>query len=181
MLSQSQIKNFWSRTEAQANGCIHHLNKKNQHGYPQIHLRMSGGLNLHASAHRISWMIVHGSVPDGLFVLHKCDNRLCCNTDHLFLGTHQDNMDDMKRKGRSKLISSGRNYEELQVRAQSDDAKRKRVETFQKIGHQQGEKNSQHGTYWITDGVTSMRWRHSNGKVPEGFKPGRVQKKSCMG
>jgi hypothetical protein len=50
-------------------------------------------------------MDAHGAIPDGLFVLHRCDERACCNVDHLFLGTHQDNMDDMHAKGRANPIS----------------------------------------------------------------------------
>ena len=52
------------------------------------------------SAHRISWQIHHGPIPDGMWVLHRCDVMRCVNPDHLFLGTHQDNMDDRHRKGR---------------------------------------------------------------------------------
>jgi hypothetical protein len=52
------------------------------------------------SAHRISWQIHRGPIPDGLWVLHRCDVMLCVNPDHLFLGTHQDNVDDKHRKGR---------------------------------------------------------------------------------
>lgn len=52
------------------------------------------------SAHRASWELHNGRVADGLWVLHRCDNRACVNPGHLFLGSLQDNTDDKCRKGR---------------------------------------------------------------------------------
>ena len=51
-------------------------------------------------ANRVAWELTNGKIPDGLWVLHKCDNPPCCNPAHLFLGTNQDNVDDRQAKGR---------------------------------------------------------------------------------
>jgi hypothetical protein len=64
-------------------------------GYGQI--EHNGKLDY---THRIAWKLLHGEIPDGLHVLHKCDNRKCVNPKHLFLGTHQDNIRDMIEKNR---------------------------------------------------------------------------------
>lgn len=52
-------------------------------------------------AHRLIWADAHGPIPDGMFVLHHCDNPPCYLDEHLFLGTHTDNMRDMLQKGRA--------------------------------------------------------------------------------
>lgn len=54
-------------------------------------------------AHRYAFEVHVGPIPQGLYVCHTCDNRRCINPEHLFLGTHQDNMDDRERKGRNKV------------------------------------------------------------------------------
>src|SRR5712675_1429552 len=52
------------------------------------------------AGHRLFYTFFKGEIPPGLKVLHSCDNRKCCNPRHLSLGTQQDNLEDMRKKGR---------------------------------------------------------------------------------
>jgi hypothetical protein len=70
----------------------------NRYGY--LHVRNSKNPN--ALAHRVSWELHFGPVPDGMNVCHRCDNTRCVQPDHLFLGTQSENITDMHRKGRWK-------------------------------------------------------------------------------
>lgn len=57
----------------------------------------------HHKAHRFAWEMANGDIPEGLYVLHKCDNTFCVNPGHLFLGTYSDNMRDCSRKRRNAM------------------------------------------------------------------------------
>lgn len=54
----------------------------------------------HEKAHRVAYMLTHGSIPTGKLILHTCDNPLCCNPAHLYAGTQVNNMQDRKNRGR---------------------------------------------------------------------------------
>jgi hypothetical protein len=97
--------------EFDLNGGCWLWSRRTRTGYGVVSLM--GGVKK-AFAHRLAWIEVNGEIPPGLFVLHKCDVKACINPDHLFLGTHQENMDDMARKGRRR---SGRRAPRLSKRA----------------------------------------------------------------
>ena len=93
---------FWSKVEiGEAGKCWDWRTTRDRYGYGKFFMK---GRTL--TAPRVAYALVNGGIPDGLWVLHKCDNRACCNPTHLFLGTHRDNMRDMMKKGRHKSANS---------------------------------------------------------------------------
>lgn len=77
-------------------GCRIWLGAHFPYGYGKL-----GYLGRVLGAHRVSYMVNVGEIPDGMFVCHICDVPACVNHHHLFLGSQQENMDDMVRKGRA--------------------------------------------------------------------------------
>ena len=96
MLNEKALDRFWAKVEKTEQcwnwrGCI------NSGGY--------GGFSFLGEwekAHRVSWIIHIGPIPNGLCVLHSCDNRRCVHPDHLWLGTKADNNADKTKKGRAR-------------------------------------------------------------------------------
>jgi len=78
-----------------SSGCWEWVGARNAHGY--CTLNVTSGSTL---VHRRVWELEHGPVPAGIGVLHRCDNPGCVRLDHLFLGTHADNMADKQAKSR---------------------------------------------------------------------------------
>jgi len=105
-------------------GCWGWKNKLHKTGYGvlQYNGRQTG-------AHRVSWIIHNGKIPEGLVVCHKCDNKKCTRADHLFLGTYKDNSRDMAKKGRGGKLKGDRcPWSKLDV------AKVKKIKQLLKLG-----------------------------------------------
>lgn len=98
---KNKIKIILNKTIKTDSGCIewtgsyYHKNRKGG-SYPLMYFKGKKYLG-----NRLVWILNNGEIEKGMFVCHRCDNRKCINIKHLFLGTPQDNMSDMKAKKRS--------------------------------------------------------------------------------
>jgi HNH endonuclease len=104
-----QLADFEDRLERDPEtGCLLWLGDKTSFGYGRIR-RFSGKKWIQVTVHRLAWEEVYGVIPPGMFICHRCDVPACVNVEHLFMGTHADNMADMVRKGRSPRSCGERN------------------------------------------------------------------------
>lgn len=87
---------FKERTcENDLTGCIEWTGSSDARGYGQMRINRKA-----VKAHRYAWERINGPIENGLLIRHKCDNPKCVNINHLELGTHKDNVDDMDKRGR---------------------------------------------------------------------------------
>lgn len=82
-------------------------------------------------AHRCSWIIYRGPISDNLDVLHSCDNPTCVNPDHLAIGTHQKNMQDMVKRGRHKTRKGESNNQAKLTQSQVNEIRSRSATTTQ--------------------------------------------------
>lgn len=105
--SQSLEKKFWKLVNiSEADSCWEWQGRRHARGYGTI--KDGGKLRL---AHRVSWEIHFGPIPEGMCVCHKCDNPPCINPSHFFLGTNQENTADRVAKGRSGRTQGEANHQ----------------------------------------------------------------------
>ena len=120
---------------------------KNTYGYGQFYLD-----GRYQPAHRVMYSLANGPIPEGLFVLHRCDNPPCVNPHHLFLGTQADNMADCKAKGRNAFgeRSASARFTEQDIR-EIRNSNQRPSDLARKFGT----------TYrTIRKIITGQRWRH---------------------
>ena len=104
---------FWQKVR-KSDGCWEWQAHRFRTGYGA--LRISGKTE---TAHRVSYRLNVGPIPEGLWVLHRCDNPGCVRPDHLFLGTRLDNVADMDAKGRrTQAILTVADVQEIRARAE---------------------------------------------------------------
>ena len=95
MYPESTLKRFWSKVKLGSPDECWEWQASKKFGYGKYY-RIGGGYD---RAHRIAWQMVNGPIPEGLLILHKCNNPACVNFTHLYLGTHKDNARDRTEHG----------------------------------------------------------------------------------
>lgn len=118
-ITESLLKRFWEKVQ-KTESCWIWTAYKNRQGYGRIGISAGKCVN----AHRISWVIHNSPVPEDKFICHRCDNSSCVNPEHLFVGTRQENINDMMVKKRSKHFN-GQEYYGVKWEERCDGPNRK--------------------------------------------------------
>ena len=95
-------KSFWDHVDiGESDECWEWQRSKTPNGYGRLRYTIERNKYTNLYAHRYAWELVNGPIPDGMFILHKCDNPSCVNPSHLYLGTQSDNIRDRVIRGRN--------------------------------------------------------------------------------
>lgn len=114
---------FWSLVDKQAE-CWIWLGSRDSKGYGRVWYQ-----GRRQRAHRVSYILIRGEITRGLLACHSCDNKLCVNPEHIFLGTQKDNMQDWTRKGKNRLVN------DRALRQYGDDNWTRKPEAREQISH----------------------------------------------
>jgi len=172
----SEPERFWSKVEKsdEIDACWNWTASTFDGGYGQFRVGGRAGKNLIAT--RWLWVSMFGPIPNGLWVLHKCDNPRCCNPKHLFLGTHLDNIRDRDAKGRqvqgdahwarrtpSKLARGDRHYSRTRPHLVASGDRHGTHRHPESVAYQQGEA---HGSSTLTaHDIVTIRQLRADGKL----------------
>lgn len=106
MAKKFTVEQFWKRIKIKdVNECWDWLSSLDTSGYGQLTISYQN-----QRAHRIAWEITHGEIPKDKMVLHKCNNKKCCNPNHLYIGDHANNMTDLASTHRQGISTGGKLY-----------------------------------------------------------------------
>jgi hypothetical protein len=95
MTAKLTPETFWEALEREPGGCWL-WTRRHWNGYGQVWFK-----GREWRAHRLAYLLHHGLLPEGKMICHTCDERACCNPDHLYLGTQTENMRDRRVRGRT--------------------------------------------------------------------------------
>ena len=153
---------FWSKVH-KTDGCWLWTGGTHPFGYGQLNnwkCRYPGGPIL--LAHRLSYEWAYGPIPDGVCVLHHCDNPACVRPDHLFLGTKQDNSQDMAHKNR---VRGGGPYGENNHKARLTDDQVREIRALYQKGSREFGSTALARRYGVSQGaiwqiLVGNNWKH---------------------
>ena len=140
------------------NGCWRWLGYKNRAGYGLFTVPDGTRSGASLPVHRLMYHLVRGPVPAALFVCHVCDVPDCCNPDHLFLGTTQDNTADKMEKGRGTKGETQGASKLTEADVMAIRQRRAQGETVRSIAQSLGVSS---GAVWFAE--TGRTWRHLEG------------------
>lgn len=149
---------FWSKVDKRGpDECWEWQAYRRRLGYGEFRIGPRVGGRAHL-AHRVAWELTRGPIPDGMQACHRCDNPPCVNPAHLFLGTANDNIQDMIRKGRKRLPDKP-------ARGSGHGMAKLTEQQVYEIRHSEGDQRECARRYGVSQGTVHLIragkiWRH---------------------